>query len=197
MTPRRQAGSVTYARQQRKSCALVVNGKHGRRCWVSRAGRTGQRWTGCILLGRRLGSGLGCCAPRPAGTSRRRRQVAGTGQGWSSTSTPLWWRRTRRSRARRRTSRAGSASIPCWCGWPTPTRRWPGCCGPETPARILPPTTSRSPIWHWRRSPTSHRYGSPILVSADGAGCSKAWLAHLRGLREDGAWTCRSRSGSP
>jgi hypothetical protein len=51
--------------------------------------------------------------------------------------------------------KGGLASIPCWCGWPTPTRRWPGCCGPETPARILPPTTSRSPIWPWRRSPTS------------------------------------------
>jgi hypothetical protein len=34
--------------------------------------------------------------------------------------------------------------------------------------------------------PDEHRYGSPILVRADGAGCSKAWLAHLRGLREDG-----------
>lgn len=31
--------------------------------------------------------------------------------------------------------------------------------------------------------PDEHRYGTPILVSADGAGCSKAWLAHLRRLR--------------
>ena len=33
--------------------------------------------------------------------------------------------------------------------------------------------------------PDEHRYGSPILVRADGAGCSKAWLAHLRGLRDE------------
>jgi Transposase DDE domain group 1 len=33
--------------------------------------------------------------------------------------------------------------------------------------------------------PDEHRHGSPILIRADGAGCSKAWLAHLRGLRED------------
>jgi hypothetical protein len=32
--------------------------------------------------------------------------------------------------------------------------------------------------------PDSHRYGTPILVRADGAGCSKRWLAHLRWLRE-------------
>jgi hypothetical protein len=34
--------------------------------------------------------------------------------------------------------------------------------------------------------PDQRRYGTPILVRADGAGCSKAWLAHLRGLRDDG-----------
>jgi hypothetical protein len=32
--------------------------------------------------------------------------------------------------------------------------------------------------------PESHRYGTPILIRADGAGCSKAWLAHLRSLRD-------------
>jgi len=32
--------------------------------------------------------------------------------------------------------------------------------------------------------PDEHRYGSPILVRADGAGCTKAWLAHLRALRD-------------
>jgi hypothetical protein len=31
--------------------------------------------------------------------------------------------------------------------------------------------------------PDAHRHGSPILIRADGAGCSKAWLAHLRRLR--------------
>jgi Transposase DDE domain group 1 len=33
--------------------------------------------------------------------------------------------------------------------------------------------------------PDSHRHGTQILVRADGAGCSKAWLAHLRSLRTD------------
>lgn len=33
--------------------------------------------------------------------------------------------------------------------------------------------------------PDDHRYGTPILIRADGAGCSKAWLAHLRSLREE------------
>jgi Transposase DDE domain group 1 len=32
--------------------------------------------------------------------------------------------------------------------------------------------------------PDNHRYGTPILIRADGAGCSKAWLAHLRSLRD-------------
>lgn len=32
--------------------------------------------------------------------------------------------------------------------------------------------------------PDEHRYGTPILIRADGAGASKAWLAHLRSLRE-------------
>jgi DDE family transposase len=31
--------------------------------------------------------------------------------------------------------------------------------------------------------PDAHRHGVPILVRADGAGCSKAFLAHIRGLR--------------
>jgi len=34
--------------------------------------------------------------------------------------------------------------------------------------------------------PEQYRYGTPILVRADGAGCSKAFLAHLRGLSERG-----------
>ena len=32
--------------------------------------------------------------------------------------------------------------------------------------------------------PDAHRHGTPILVRADGAGCSKAFLAHVRGLRD-------------
>ncbi len=34
--------------------------------------------------------------------------------------------------------------------------------------------------------PDEHRYGTPILVRADSAGCSKDFLAHLRGLAEQG-----------
>jgi Transposase DDE domain group 1 len=33
--------------------------------------------------------------------------------------------------------------------------------------------------------PDAHRYGTPILSRADGAGAAKEWLAHLRSLRED------------
>ena len=32
--------------------------------------------------------------------------------------------------------------------------------------------------------PDCHRYGTPILVRADGAGCSKQWLAHVWSLRD-------------
>jgi hypothetical protein len=31
--------------------------------------------------------------------------------------------------------------------------------------------------------PDEHRHGVPVLIRADGAGCSKAFLAHIRGLR--------------
>jgi hypothetical protein len=34
--------------------------------------------------------------------------------------------------------------------------------------------------------PDAHRHGVPILVSADGAGATQAWLAHLRALRDTG-----------
>lgn len=33
--------------------------------------------------------------------------------------------------------------------------------------------------------PDGYRHGVPILFRADGAGCSKEWLAHLRSLRDD------------
>lgn len=39
--------------------------------------------------------------------------------------------------------------------------------------------------WALAQIPDAHRHGTPILVSADGAGCSKAWLAHLRRLRDE------------
>jgi hypothetical protein len=34
--------------------------------------------------------------------------------------------------------------------------------------------------------PDAHRHGVPILVSADGAGATRAWLAHLRAQRQTG-----------
>jgi hypothetical protein len=37
--------------------------------------------------------------------------------------------------------------------------------------------------------PDAHRHGIPVLVRADGAGCSKAFLAHVRGLREQAVST--------
>jgi len=33
--------------------------------------------------------------------------------------------------------------------------------------------------------PDAYRYGTPILIRADGAGATKAWLAHLRSLSEE------------
>lgn len=44
---------------------------------------------------------------------------------------------------------------PCSPGWTTPGKRWPGCCGPGTRTPMPPPTTSRSPMRRWHRSPRS------------------------------------------
>ena len=44
--------------------------------------------------------------------------------------------------------------------------------------------------------PDADRYGTPILVRADGAGATKTWLAHLGHCGSSTAWTCPSRSGS-
>jgi hypothetical protein len=48
--------------------------------------------------------------------------------------------------------------------------------------------------------PDAYRHGHPILVRADGAGCTKAFLAHLRSLRSTGVscefsvgWTITAR----
>jgi hypothetical protein len=37
--------------------------------------------------------------------------------------------------------------------------------------------------------PDTHRHGVPLLVRADGAGCSKAFLAHIRSLRDQATVT--------
>jgi Transposase DDE domain group 1 len=48
--------------------------------------------------------------------------------------------------------------------------------------------------------PDAYRHGHPILIRADGAGCTKAFLAHVRALREQGVncefsvgWTITAR----
>lgn len=37
--------------------------------------------------------------------------------------------------------------------------------------------------------PDGHRYGTPVLIRSDSAGCSQGFLAHIRGLREHGIST--------
>src|SRR3954470_9674263 len=38
--------------------------------------------------------------------------------------------------------------------------------------------------------PDHHRHGTPILVRADGAGCSREFLTHIRQLRDHGSVSC-------
>jgi hypothetical protein len=40
--------------------------------------------------------------------------------------------------------------------------------------------------------PDAHRYGTPILIRSDSAGCTHGFLAHIRTLRESGIDTCFS-----
>ena len=40
--------------------------------------------------------------------------------------------------------------------------------------------------------PDAHRYGTPILIRSDSAGCTKGLLAHIRSLRAQGVNTCFS-----
>jgi hypothetical protein len=40
--------------------------------------------------------------------------------------------------------------------------------------------------------PDVHRYGTPILIRSDSAGCTQGFLAHIRSLREHGITTCFS-----
>jgi Transposase DDE domain group 1 len=55
----------------------------------------------------------------------------------------------------------------------------PGNAGANTAADYLEVTDAAL-----AQIPDEHRYGTPILVRADGAGATKAWLAHLRALRD-------------
>ncbi|HEV7896659.1 MAG TPA: IS1380 family transposase [Planosporangium sp.] len=38
--------------------------------------------------------------------------------------------------------------------------------------------------------PDAHRYGTPILIRSDSAGCTQGFLTHIRALREHGIHTC-------
>jgi hypothetical protein len=38
--------------------------------------------------------------------------------------------------------------------------------------------------------PDHHRHGTPILIRADGAGCTREFLAHIRRLRDHGSVSC-------
>ena len=40
--------------------------------------------------------------------------------------------------------------------------------------------------------PDAHRYGTPILIRSDSAGCTQGFLAHIRSLSEAGIDTCFS-----
>jgi hypothetical protein len=40
--------------------------------------------------------------------------------------------------------------------------------------------------------PDAHRFGTPILIRSDSAGCTQGFLAHIRSLREHGIDTCFS-----
>lgn len=40
--------------------------------------------------------------------------------------------------------------------------------------------------------PDTHRYGTPVLIRSDSAGCTHGFLAHIRALREHGVDTCFS-----
>jgi hypothetical protein len=40
--------------------------------------------------------------------------------------------------------------------------------------------------------PDTHRYGTPILIRSDSAGCTQGFLTHIRALRQHGIDTCFS-----
>ncbi|MGH3738980.1 MAG: IS1380 family transposase [Micromonosporaceae bacterium] len=40
--------------------------------------------------------------------------------------------------------------------------------------------------------PDAHRYGTPVLIRSDSAGCTHGFLEHIRGLRQHGVNTCFS-----
>src|SRR5665809_140074 len=133
-------------------------------CWTVSTARC---WRRSASPGRGPGNGCGPSASRPSVRSRTRSRVADPGRVCG------WWSMRRWSPATAR--RAG----------PVPhsrvdsgiTRR----AGSNTAADHIAVTDLAL-----AQIPESARRGTPILISADGAGSTKDWLTHLRGLRETG-----------
>ncbi len=102
----------------------------------------------------------------------------------------------RRQRRRARPpppTNAASDTTRCPASWTTPAWSSPASCDRATPARTPPPTTSPPSIKPSRRAltptatpPRSHRASSP--------GSAKAFLTHLRVLRQHGVQTTFSAS---
>ena len=110
-----------------------------------------------------------------------------------------WPARGRRLRPRKdhqlvqRTS-APSAITRCWRIWTTPAsssprQLRPGNAGSNTAADHIAVLDAAL-----AQIPDRYRHGHPILVRADGAGCTKAFLAHVRALR-DTAVSCEFSVG--
>ena len=159
---------------------------------VRRGGLDGDRvaGVGCVdetTLGRlrqaraERGSGPGCCAPRPAGICPPRPPAAGRGPGLvlDVDATLV------EAHSEKETGRAalqGRVRLPSDPGLAGQHQRGAGrgaAAGERRREHRRRP--HRGPRRsRWPRSPTRDRHGTPILVRADGAGCTKAWLAHLR-----------------
>ena len=99
------------------------------------------------------------------------------------TSTPPSPSRTRRRRTRRqRGTHVRFYPLLCFLDRPDIAggRRWPGCCGPGTPARTLPPITSRCWTWRWpacppRPAPALVPGGPRLVARSDSAGATHAF----------------------
>src|SRR5450759_213735 len=145
-------------------------------------GGSSSTWRCCWPTAGRLSATSPCCASstrcsarwpplRPPGgcwTRSTRLRWAGCGRPWLPPGSGPGW-----------LAPSSGASF-------RPARRWPGSCarataGSNTAADHVVVTDDLA----LAQLPDTHRHGSPILVRADGAGCSRGWLTHLRGLRAD------------
>ncbi len=62
---------------------------------------------------------------------------------------------------------------------------WPACCGRGTPGADAAADHIQVTDEALGQIPDEQRHGHPILVRSDGAGATKQWLNHLRGLRDE------------